>query len=110
MHTPRLLPYPLAALILLVSIAWSVLACAGDAANGSDPIRSLASRTDSRRYDVAFWAEQQHRSTSTWLAAWKYCRERDERQFPNCASIRLVGWIEAPPPPPIERRGFLLEP
>lgn len=94
---PRLLPCLVSAGMALLA---GTLGCRSDRSNGANPVDALGAPTLSRRYDVAYWAEQQHRRTSTWRSGWAFCRGRSERAYPNCASIRLVGWIEAPPPAP----------
>lgn len=106
-RTPRLLPCP----FVVVFAAFLVFAgCRADLANGSDPVAALRAAAPSHRYDVAYWAEQQHRRSSNWQAAWSFCRGRSEARYPNCSAIRLVGWIESPPPPPpAEPPAFLAE-
>jgi hypothetical protein len=104
-RTPRLLPCLVAAGMAVFVV---VSGCRSDAANGADPVGALRASEISRRYDVAFWADQQHRQTPAWRAGWTFCRGRSESVYPNCASIRLVGWIESPPPSPkIELPSFL---
>lgn len=80
-------------LLLLLSLL--LVACPGP--DGGDPLSSLAEAQVSTRYDVAYWAEQQHRGTEAWRNARAYCQGKDERERPNCTSIRLVGWLETPP-------------
>lgn len=100
-RTPRLLPY-------LFSAALALSGCAFDRKEASDPVASLRSSEVSRRFDLAYWAaEQRHRSTA-WTDGYAFCRGRSEKAYPNCASIRLVGWIDSPPPPPpIDPPAFL---
>ncbi|HXU44464.1 MAG TPA: hypothetical protein VN783_02990 [Thermoanaerobaculia bacterium] len=92
-RTPRLLPY-------LLGGVFALCACRNDPTDGFDPVGSLASSQISVRYDLAFWAAEQRAGTMVWLRGQTYCRKRSEKTYPNCAWIRLAGWIEAPPPPP----------
>lgn len=89
---------------LLISIAFLALACGGSEAarlaEGEDPALALASPVQSRRYDVAFWVEQQHRRTHLWREAVVFCSGKDLASFPNCDSIRVVLFVESPPPFP----------
>lgn len=101
-RTPRLLPYLFSAVLALAS-------CSLEPKEASDPVASLRSSEASGRYDLPFWAAEQRRRSAAWIDGHAFCRGRSEKAFPNCASIRLAGWIESPPPPPppIEPPAFL---
>jgi hypothetical protein len=69
-------------------------------ADGADPALALASSVPSRRYGLTFWVEQQHKKTRLWREAVIFCSSKDPASYPNCDYIRVVLFIEAPPPFP----------
>jgi hypothetical protein len=91
-------------LLLLCALALALACEPADSptrrADGSNPALSLASSIPSRRYGLTFWVEQQHKKTRLWRDAVVYCSGKDLATFPNCDTIRVVLFIESPPPFP----------
>ena len=84
----------------LLVVLMSMVSAACDRAE-HDPVASLHAPKPSARFDLAYWAEQQHQTSQAWIDAWTYCLGRSEARHPNCRSIRLVGWVSSPPPGPV---------
>ena len=86
--------------LCLLVVLMSMVSAACDRAE-HDPVASLRASKPSARFDLAYWAEQQHQTSQAWIDAWSYCQSRSEARHPNCRSIRLVGWVSSPPPGPV---------
>lgn len=90
-------------LLLVLLLLGSAAACGRDgrpAADHADPAAALGSIVPSKRYGLTFWVEQQHRKTRLWQEALAFCSGRDRASYPNCETIRVVLFIESPPPFP----------
>ncbi|HVT60363.1 MAG TPA: hypothetical protein VHR45_18465 [Thermoanaerobaculia bacterium] len=92
--------------VLAVALAIAGLAAGGCGrerllgAQARDPLASLRSASESRSFDLAFWAQQERARTPVWQQAAAFCRGRAERLYPNCGAVRMAGWWGNPPPPP----------
>lgn len=78
-------------------------------ANESDPLTSLSSTVPSTRWGQAYWAEQAKAQTWIFPAARAICGNPDYKYSPNCKTVKLVAWLNAPREPVPEygsRGGF----
>jgi hypothetical protein len=69
-------------------------------ADGRDPLASLGSPVESRRYDLGYWARVERGGGKPWREAAAFCSGRAEGRYPNCRWVRMAGWWSAPPPMP----------
>lgn len=96
MNRLRLLPV----VLLLLGSAAACGRGGQPAADHSDPAAALGSIIPSKRYGLTFWVEQQHKKTRLWREALAFCSGKDPASYPNCETIRVVLFIESPPPFP----------
>ena len=91
------------------AIALAIAACRPapeDVANGPDPLRALAQHVESSRYGPDYWKQMAQQNGPVWHKALAYCQVREATEYPTCASVKMVAFLEANARPAVEPAPF----